>query len=120
MILNSCTNGESRTSYRESIRGTSLSGQKTKDAPTTDFSIILQRPTAVTQHGMIIHVFTQATVCSKLEQFKLESECFSRTSVSRFFYSSKVSNAYSKCKQTVYMYTRVQATAFLSCNVKRF
>ena len=33
--------------------------------------IILQRPTAVTQHGMVIHVFAQATVCSKLEQFKL-------------------------------------------------
>ena len=71
VILDSCTNGESRTSYRKSSWGRSLTGQKTKDAPITDFSIILQRPTAVTQHGMVIHVFAQATVCSKLEQFKL-------------------------------------------------
>ena len=63
-ILDSCTNGESRASYRESSRGPSLSGQKTKDAPT-------QRPTAVTQHGMVIHVFTQATVFSKLEHYYL-------------------------------------------------
>ena len=70
-ILDFCTNGEWRTSYRESSQGPSLSRQKTTDAPITDFSIILQRPTAVTQHGMIIHVFTQATVWSKLEQFKL-------------------------------------------------
>ena len=70
-ILDSCANGESRTCYRELSRGPSLSGQKTKDALTTDFSIILQRPTAVTQYGMVIHVFAQATVCSKLEQFKL-------------------------------------------------
>ena len=70
-ILDSFANGELRTSYQESSRGPSLSGQKTKDAPTTDFSIILQIPTAITQHGMVIHVFEQATVCSKLEQFKL-------------------------------------------------
>ena len=40
----------------------------------TDFSIILQRHTAVTQHSMVI--FTQATVCSQKDQFKLWSECF--------------------------------------------
>ena len=40
--------------------------QKTKDSPITDFSIILQRHTAVTQHSMVI--FAQATVCSKQDQ----------------------------------------------------
>ena len=35
-ILDSCANGESRTCYRELSGGPSLSGQKTKDAPTTD------------------------------------------------------------------------------------
>ena len=47
-------NQESRASYRESSRGSSLTGQKTKDSPITDFSIILQRPAGVTQHGMVI------------------------------------------------------------------
>ena len=42
----------------------------------------------------------------------------SRTSVSSFISSSKVWNAFSKCKQTVF--TRLQATACLFCNVKRF
>ena len=104
-ILDSCTNGESRASYRESSRGPSLSGQKTKDAPT-------QRPTAVTQYGMVIHVFAQATVCSKLEHYYL-SECFSRTrtSVSRFISSSKVSNACFKCKQ---------CTCILVCKQQHF
>ena len=45
-------------------------GQKTKDSPITDFSIILQRHTAVTQHSMVI--FTQATLCSKQDQFRLK------------------------------------------------
>ena len=53
-ILDSCANKESRTNYGESSRGSSLAGQKTKDSPITDFSIILQRPTAVTQHGKVI------------------------------------------------------------------
>ena len=69
-ILDSCANRESRTSYRES----SLAGQKTKDSPMTDFSLILQRHTAVTQRGMV--TFAQATVCSKQDQFKLWSEFF--------------------------------------------
>ena len=46
----------------------------------TDFLIILQRHTAVTQHGMVTGkvkgIFVQATVCSKKDQFKLQSECF--------------------------------------------
>ena len=33
----------------------------------TDFSIILQRHTTVTQRGMVM--FAQATVCSKEDQF---------------------------------------------------
>ena len=45
-------------------------GQKTKDSPLTDFSIILQRHTAVTQYSMVI--FTQATSCSKQDQFTLK------------------------------------------------
>ena len=45
-------------------------GQKTKDSPITDFSIILQTHTAVTQHSMVI--FTQATLCSKQDQFTLK------------------------------------------------
>ena len=45
-ILDSCAN-------RESSRGSSLAGQKTKDLPMTDSSMILQRHTAVTQHGMV-------------------------------------------------------------------
>ena len=73
-ILDSCANRESRTSYRESSRESSLAGQKTKDSPMTDFSIILQRHTAVTQRGIV--TFAQATVCSKQDQFKLWSECF--------------------------------------------
>ena len=54
-ILDSCANRESSstTSYRESSQGSSLAGQKTKDLPMTDSSIILQRHTAVTQHGMV-------------------------------------------------------------------
>ena len=62
-------NRESRTSYRESRRESSLAGQKTKDSPMTDFSIIFQRHTAVTQRGMV--TFAQAAVCSKQDQFKL-------------------------------------------------
>ena len=58
-----------RTSYRESSRGSSLAGQKTKGSPMTDFSIILQQHPAVTQRGMVI--FVQATVCTKQDQFKL-------------------------------------------------
>ena len=53
-------NRESRTSYRESSRGSSLTGQKTKDSPVTDFSIILQRPTAVTQHGKVIFAIRES------------------------------------------------------------
>ena len=34
-------NPESRANYRESSRGSSLAGQKTKESPMTDFSIIL-------------------------------------------------------------------------------
>ena len=41
-----------------------------------------------------------------------------RTSVSGFISSNKVSNACSKCIQTVH--TRVQAIACLFCNIKRF
>ena len=41
-----------------------------KDSPMTDFLIILQRHTAVTQHSMVI--FVQATVCSKQDQFTLK------------------------------------------------
>ena len=53
-------NRESRTSYQESSRGSSLTGQKTKDSPITDFSIILQRPTAVTQHGKVIFAIRES------------------------------------------------------------
>ena len=45
-------NRDSRTSYGESSRRSSLAGQKTEDSPITDFLKILQRHTAVTQqHG---------------------------------------------------------------------
>ena len=54
VILDSCVNRESRTSYRESSQGSRLAGQKTNDSSITDFSIILLRHTAVTQHGMVI------------------------------------------------------------------
>ena len=60
---------ESRTSHQVSSRESSLTGQKTKDSPRTDFSIILQRHTAVTQCGMV--TFAQVTVCLKKDQFKL-------------------------------------------------
>ena len=40
-----------------------------QDSPMTDFSIILQRHTAVTQHSMVI--FMKATVSSKQDQFTL-------------------------------------------------
>ena len=63
-------NWESRTIYQESSRGSSLAGKKTKDLTMTDFSIILQRHTAVTQHSMVI--FAQATVGSKQDQFTLK------------------------------------------------
>ena len=67
--LNSCMNQESRTSYQELSRRSSLTGQKTKDSPMTDFSIILQRHTDVTQNGMVI--FVQETVCLQKDQFML-------------------------------------------------
>ena len=98
--LDSYANRESRTSYRESSRGSSLAGQKTKDSPATDFSIILQRREAVTQQGMVI--FAQATVCSKKDNSSCKANVSSRTSVSNFSSSSRVSKAWSKCKQTKY------------------
>ena len=55
-------NRELKTSYRQSSRGSSLAGQKTKDSPMPDFLIILHRDTAVTQHSMVI--LAQATVCA--------------------------------------------------------
>ena len=61
MILDSCANRESRTSYGESRRASSLAGQKLKDSPMTDLSIIFQRHTVVTQLGMA--TFAQATDC---------------------------------------------------------
>ena len=62
-----------KSSYQESSRGSSLTGQKTKDSPVTDFSIILQRPTAATQHGMAIFVI---------------HECYSMLERRPIFYSS--------------------------------
>ena len=47
-----------------------------------------------------------------------EGNVSSRTSVSSFISSSKVSNACSKCKQTVY--TSEQTTAHIFCDAKRF
>ena len=112
-------NRESRTSYQEWSRRSSLTGQKTKDSPITDFPIILQRPTAVTQHGMVI--FTIRKSDSMLERrpiWVIKQNVSSRTSVSSFISSSKISNACSICKHTVH--TRVQAKACLFCNVKQF
>ena len=86
-------NQESRTSYRESSWGSSLEGQKTKYQPMTDFSIILQRHTAVTQHSMV--KFTQAV------KWMFHP---GHQSVSSFISSSKVSNACSKCKQCIFVY----------------
>ena len=63
----------------------------------------------------------KATVCSKEDQHFIrvvKRNVSSRTSVSSFISSSKISNACSICKHTVY--TRVQATACLFCNVKQF
>ena len=42
---------ESRTSYQESRRESSLAGQKTKDSPMTDFLIIFQRDTCAAEHN---------------------------------------------------------------------
>ena len=46
-------NPESRTNYRESSRGSSLAGQKTKDSPMTDLSIILYGCN-MTRHGYTV------------------------------------------------------------------
>ena len=46
-------NLEVRTNYRDSSRGSGLAGQKTKDSPMTDFSII-NFCTAVTRGDMVI------------------------------------------------------------------
>ena len=46
-------NRESRTNYGESSRGSSLAGQKTKDSPMADFSIILYGCKPVTQRSMV-------------------------------------------------------------------
>ena len=70
-LLDSRANRESRTSYRESSRGSSVAVQKTIDSSITDFSIILQRPKAVTQHCMVI--FGQVTVHVWLKQDQFES-----------------------------------------------
>ena len=105
LILDSCANRESRTSYWESSQGLSLKRQKTKDSPTTDVSIIFWRHTAVTQHSMVYSCTNCLYVRNKTNSsFKVNVS--SRTSVSSFISSSTVSNVCSKCKQTVY--TRVQ------------
>ena len=58
--------------YPESSRGSCLAGQKTKDSPMTDFSINVQKHTAVTQHSMVILIIVQAIVCLKQDQFTLK------------------------------------------------
>ena len=75
----------SRTSlaYRESSPGSSFARQKTKDLPNTDFSVILHRHTAVTQHGMVYshkRLYAQNTskdkdICIKLHFFKNGFKC---------------------------------------------
>ena len=67
-IFDSCTNGDREQAIENRVEDQVPQDRKQKMHPPL---IILQRPTAVTQHGMVIHVFAQATVCSKLEQFKL-------------------------------------------------
>ena len=105
-----------QTSYRESSRGSSLAGQKTKDSPMTDFSIILQQHPAVTQRGMVINYLCKRLYARNKTNSSYKPNVSSTTSVSSFVSSTKVSNACSKCKQTVH----AQATARLFCNVKRF
>ena len=102
--LTTCiTNIKSRRSlaYRESSRGSSLARQKTQDSPKTDFSIILHRHTAVTQHGM---VYSRKRLCARNKtNSSYKAKVSSRTSISSFISLSTVSNACSKCKQTVYI-----------------
>ena len=116
-ILDFCTNGEWRTSYRESSQGPSLSRQKTTDAPITDFSIILQRPTVVTQHGKVIFAIRESN--SMLERRPtlifirvVKRNVSSRTSVSSFISSSKISNACS-IMQTHSVYSCTSNSMFI-------
>ena len=75
-----------------------------------------------TWHGYIRDSrFAKATVCSKEDQYfirVIKWNVSSRTSVSSFISSSKILNACSICKHTVY--THVQATACLICNVHTY
>ena len=89
---------------------------QTKNKRLTDFSIILQRHTAVTQRRIVI--FAQTTDARNKTNSSYKANVSSRTSVSSFISSNKVSSACSipKCIQTVH--TRVQGRAF--CNAKRF
>ena len=104
--LDSCTNGESS-------QGPSPSGQKTKDAPTTDFLIILQRRTAVTQHGMVIHVFAQATVCLKLETYLwcLRSTLQQLTC----YWNVKTSCSHHRCQGELFMFLKHKAWLYAKC-----
>ena len=106
-----------KSSYQESSRGSSLTGQKTKDSPITDFSIILQRPTVVTQHGKVIFAIRESN--SMLERRPtlifirvVKRNVSSRTSVSSFISSSKISNACS-IMQTHSVYSCTSNSMFI-------
>ena len=59
---------ENKLGYPELGRGSSLVRQRTKDLSKTDFSMILHKHTAVTEHGMAY--FVQVAACSKQDQYK--------------------------------------------------
>ena len=81
--------------------------QRTKDLSKTDFSMILHRHIAVTQHGMP-YLCTWPHARNKTNTSLLSNIIVSLwTSVSSYISLSMVSNARSKHKQTVF--TCVQA-----------
>ena len=56
-------NWEVRTNYRELSWGSSLAGQKTKDSPMTDFSIILHGCN-MTRHGYTVELSGVNCICA--------------------------------------------------------
>ena len=97
---------ENKLQYPELGRGSSLVRQRTKDSSKTDFSMILHKHTAVTQHGM-------AYLCKWPHAWNKTNTSFTKQYYCFFMdiciklQASMVSNACSKRKQTVF--TCVQA-----------
>ena len=108
-------NRDSRTSYGESSRRSSLAGQKTKDSPITDFLKILQRQLQLysQQHGYTYSDSHKATVARNKTDSSYKGNVSSRTSVSCFISSSKVSNACSIIMQTNSVYSCTSNSIFI-------